>query len=455
MTEEATAEILRSCLQVEKKMLDLDPDRLGCRDPGRYSFGAASQSGHMLHDPAWMHLLACENMLKVLNEILPDGFSFCGGGGDFVRGGTHNYQALHADLGPGRVPPEYRSDRNPPKIAVNFTVQAITAENGPMRVIPGKKVINGQQDIPPKFADEPEEYRQSKLFPLPAGAAILRDLRLWHGGTPNLSAETRFLPSVEVFSAKYGSFISGPHSSEGWCRACQWHHCSIPLNDRSCCLPESVFVKLPPEVQACSLAIRGPDAAIPTGFKEFAHLRRSWEADSSMHGETSSKVWQPWPPTRSFATSVSRPRKNKTSRDPSWNSAATNHDKSWKAWRGRVEWNRSWSEIRNDASSFDKHEPKRQAVNRSFNAEITGSYSKDDQPFATSVQGAIAVIAAVIAKSTRVTLGLLVLYRAVRIWSALLSVSERLIVGFARAVLRALPARTFGIIGLMVSLRRP
>ena len=29
---------------------------------------------------------------------------YCGGGGDFVRGGTLKFQGLHSDLGPGRSP---------------------------------------------------------------------------------------------------------------------------------------------------------------------------------------------------------------------------------------------------------------------------------------------------------------------------------------------------------------
>ena len=32
-----------------------------------------------------------------------------------------------------------------------------------------------------------------------AGAAILRDNRLWHGGTPNLSDRMRALPNMEYF----------------------------------------------------------------------------------------------------------------------------------------------------------------------------------------------------------------------------------------------------------------
>ena len=39
--------------------------------------------------------------------------------------------------------------------------------------------------------------RLSTLVGAPAGAAIFRDVRTWHGATPNLSREIRALPSIE------------------------------------------------------------------------------------------------------------------------------------------------------------------------------------------------------------------------------------------------------------------
>ncbi|CAE7461361.1 OLA1 [Symbiodinium natans] len=437
LSESTASDVLESCLDAERKMLELDPERIGCRDPGRYSFGAASQSGHMLHYEAWSQLLSCEAVLHALHAIFPDGFCFCGGGGDFVLGETLNYQALHSDLGPGRVPSEHRLENAPPKIAVNFTVQEIGAENGPMRVIPGKKVISGQQDIPPKFADEPERYKQSKLFPLPAGAAIIRDLRLWHGGTPNLSAETRFLPSVEAFSAKYASFISGQHASEGWCRACQWHHCSIPLKDRRCCLPEYLFLKLPPAVQAVCSAIRSQDA-VPTDFREFAHLRRSWEAGASSSQVSSKPMWQPWRHEKSLPSSM--PKAPKPLIDD-WSGR--------RKWRGRVDWNRSWSEARNSRQEFKGYA----ATNKSSKLDHDEAGNKDNQVIA-SVRGAAAAIAAVVAKSARVTLGLVVLYRATKVWAAFLTISERFVTDASRSALRVLPTIVTRILGRLAVLRR-
>ena len=45
----------------------------------------------------------------------------------------------------------------------------------------------------------------STVCPAPAGSAIFRDVRCWHGGTPNLSREVRAAPNIEYFSPWFRS----------------------------------------------------------------------------------------------------------------------------------------------------------------------------------------------------------------------------------------------------------
>lgn len=42
--------------------------------------------------------------------------------------------------------------------------------------------------------------RLSTVCPAPAGAAQVRDVRAWHGGTPNLSDDVRAIPNVEYYA---------------------------------------------------------------------------------------------------------------------------------------------------------------------------------------------------------------------------------------------------------------
>jgi len=52
----------------------------------------------------------------------------------------------------------------------------------------------------PTLAEEPEWMRLSTVCPAPAGAVQIRDVRAWHGGTPNLSDHMRAIPNVEFYA---------------------------------------------------------------------------------------------------------------------------------------------------------------------------------------------------------------------------------------------------------------
>lgn len=282
LDKDACAEVLETCRRIETDMLQWDPGLVGCRDPGRYSFGAASLSGHLLHEWSWRHLLDCTPVIAVLEAALPDDFRFSGGGGDFVRGGTFNYQALHSDIGPHRVPVNQRVDWPPPKISVNFTVQLINSESfGPMRIVPGHKVIDEHQK-PPCCTEENEAMRFSKLYPLPPGAAILRDLRVWHAGTPNTTDVTRFLPNVELMSGAYSNFVDEPHSFNpsgvAPCGPCARPTCAIPRKERARVLPPEIYEILSPKCQKhCLSIVAASNHAIPQGVRpNFASLQQSW-----------------------------------------------------------------------------------------------------------------------------------------------------------------------------------
>ncbi len=83
-------------------------------------------------------------------------------------------------------------------MTINFLMSDLTWENGPIRQIPGTQ---GRPGNPPSQADEPEWMRLSTLVGAPAGAGIFRDLRAWHGATPNVGKEIRAMPNVEYGSS--------------------------------------------------------------------------------------------------------------------------------------------------------------------------------------------------------------------------------------------------------------
>ena len=89
LSTDACAEVYEACQRAEREMLAFDPDRVGNRDRGRYSFGAACEKGSMLHERAWaLKLLDNPQCIQLLRAIFKEagGFHIWGAGGDFVRG---------------------------------------------------------------------------------------------------------------------------------------------------------------------------------------------------------------------------------------------------------------------------------------------------------------------------------------------------------------------------------
>jgi ectoine hydroxylase-related dioxygenase (phytanoyl-CoA dioxygenase family) len=130
--------------------------------------------------------------------------------GDFCLPGAVNYQPLHSDvrdwLDNKKTP--FSAFHDPrrqitvrdlpcPYVAVNFLPQEVTRLNGPTRQIPGTQ--HSRTPIP-SLADEPEWMRLSTVCPAPAGAMMVRDVRAWHGGTPNLSDAARAIPNLEFYA---------------------------------------------------------------------------------------------------------------------------------------------------------------------------------------------------------------------------------------------------------------
>lgn len=175
--------------------------------PHRYSFGGTSASRHLFHRPEWCELIDMPTTTPILTAVLGStNYIVYGCGGDIAFPGAIEYQGLHSD----NVWTELHDpvggvsvrDLPVPVVHINFPLVDLTPENGPIRQIPG---THRSRAPIPSLADEPEWMRFSTVCPLPAGSAIIRDARCWHGGTPNLSREVRAMPNVEYFAPWFRS----------------------------------------------------------------------------------------------------------------------------------------------------------------------------------------------------------------------------------------------------------
>ena len=203
----------QSCLKAAEDLLLHDPQRVGNRGPRRYSWGGASTSHHMVHLRPWAQLLDIDPVVKVLEAIF-DEYVAIGGGGDFVLGHTDSHQRLHVDL---QLEAMYESTR-PAAVVANFVVSEISCEDGPMRLVPKTQNIPLASQLGKDWGYATHLQKEDNILanenlsyvllcPLKPGDVVLRDMRLWHGGSPNFGAQTRYLPSAEFLSLGYAEAI--------------------------------------------------------------------------------------------------------------------------------------------------------------------------------------------------------------------------------------------------------
>ena len=205
-------EILRSGAdEVIGQIIESDPDGSvggGAGGlPHRYSFGGTSASRHMFHRPEWCQLIDLPTTTPILTAIFGSGeYIVYGSGGDLALPGAIEYQGLHSDTVWSELHDPHGGvsmrDLPAPVVHINFPLVDLTSENGPIRQIPGS---HRSRSPIPSLANEPEWMRLSTVCPLPAGSAIIRDARCWHGGTPNLSRMVRAMPNIEYMAPWFRS----------------------------------------------------------------------------------------------------------------------------------------------------------------------------------------------------------------------------------------------------------
>lgn len=159
----------------------------------RHSFG------DQLHNPEWTMLIDLPTVLPILEAIWKSqDFTCMGAGGDYSLPGA-KIQPLHSDMGEFLHDPQGLvtfHDIPAPFIVVNFPMVEFTQQNGAIRFVPCTQRSRAQ--VPP-LEIEPEWMQQSLLC-APAGTAIIRDVRCWHGGTANNSDHPRPMTSVGYYA---------------------------------------------------------------------------------------------------------------------------------------------------------------------------------------------------------------------------------------------------------------
>lgn len=162
----------------------------------RHSFG------DQIHHPEWAMLVDLSTTLPIVEAIWksPD-FTCMGAGGDYSLPGAQ-IQPLHSDMGEFFHDPQGAvtfHDVPAPFIVINFLMTDFTVENGAIRFVP----CTQRSRVPPPGLDAEPPWMQTNHLCAPAGTAVIRDVRCWHGGTANRSDQVRPMTSVGYFARWY------------------------------------------------------------------------------------------------------------------------------------------------------------------------------------------------------------------------------------------------------------
>jgi len=96
-----------------------------------------------------------------------------------------DYQSVHSDT--HLLYPDTSLSLPAYNIVVNIPLIDVRVEHGPVEIWPGgTHLMPGNLDLK---ALAPEMH--SEMVTMPAGSVVIRDMRMWHRGTPNRSSEIR------------------------------------------------------------------------------------------------------------------------------------------------------------------------------------------------------------------------------------------------------------------------
>lgn len=113
------------------------------------------------------------------------------------------YQDIHSDLRP--LFPESTATMPVSAIVLNIALVDFTQENGPTEIWPGGTHLIPENCNRSAFIKEAAENMHSTHVIMPAGSITLRDLRMWHRGTPNHSNEARPMIALVYFRHWFGA----------------------------------------------------------------------------------------------------------------------------------------------------------------------------------------------------------------------------------------------------------
>ena len=163
--------------------------------PHNFVWGNIQQNPPPDADLVFGDVVANPFVCQVTRALLGSGaFNECLTGNTNVPGS--GLQPVHVDE--GQLWPNLSVAHPPARLVVNLALGETTEENGAIELWPGthldtRMVIGNNIRVPEQQVAARRAVRGPLLAATRKGAVLIRDMRLWHRGTPNHSAATRFM----------------------------------------------------------------------------------------------------------------------------------------------------------------------------------------------------------------------------------------------------------------------
>ena len=179
----------------ERMTGDLDTIRALPAVPHNFVWGNIQQNPPPDAGLVFRDVVANPFICQVTRELLgPGAFN------DYLSGNTNvpgsGLQPVHVD--DGQLWPDLQMAHPPARLVVNVALGDTTEENGAIELWAGthldpRMVIGKDTKVPKELVAARRAVRGPVQGSTRKGSMLIRDMRLWHRGTPNRSAGTRFM----------------------------------------------------------------------------------------------------------------------------------------------------------------------------------------------------------------------------------------------------------------------
>ena len=172
--------------------MELLNDNMAKNPPNR---GAKRWQMHLPFRPPFNHpdVICHPIVLSVINQLLGEN-CICHYLGNNTPLPGSDYQPTHSDI--GQLFPEVDAPSPVYCIVLDIPLVEFRKENGAMEIWPG-----GTHLMPSGIdVENISKIMHSEQVLMPAGSLLIRDARMWHRGTPNVSDEAR--PNIALMYAR-------------------------------------------------------------------------------------------------------------------------------------------------------------------------------------------------------------------------------------------------------------